>query len=254
MLHLDVWWQGKNLLVDGGSYLYNGPKEWHNHFMRTASHNTLTVDRRDQMEHVRRFKYLYWTEANLLHFADEGDWVLCEGEHYGYQRHSGKGVHRRSVLFVKDDLWVVVDTILGNGTHAIGLNWQGGDFPYEPGEGGSQLILATPSGKFSVTVLDESGNPLSGDVVAGQEAPPRGWLSRYYGEKVAAPSFAIEHMGQLPFIFVSILGAGKPEVKVTEGHWSVTAGHNHAAFRIDDGRLRVALAGTPVQDPALSVF
>jgi hypothetical protein len=109
MLHLDVWWRGHNVLADPGSYLYNGPEEWHDHFLRTESHNTVQVDGRDQMLHYRKFKCLYWTRAGLLRFEDNADWALCEGEHYGYQRHPGRCVHRRSVLFLKDDLWVVVD-------------------------------------------------------------------------------------------------------------------------------------------------
>ncbi|HET6343294.1 MAG TPA: heparinase II/III family protein, partial [Myxococcota bacterium] len=40
MLHLDAWWQGHNVLVDGGSYLYGGEPGWHGHFLGTASHNT----------------------------------------------------------------------------------------------------------------------------------------------------------------------------------------------------------------------
>ena len=44
MLHLDVWWRGQNVLVDGGSYLYNGPAAWHEHFMGTAA--TTRVARR----------------------------------------------------------------------------------------------------------------------------------------------------------------------------------------------------------------
>ena len=47
MLHLDVWWRGCNVLVDGGSYLYNGPGVWHNHFQSANSHNTVVVDSRD---------------------------------------------------------------------------------------------------------------------------------------------------------------------------------------------------------------
>src|SRR5262249_47310417 len=106
MLHLDLWWHGQNVVVDAGSYQYNAAPAWHEHFMRTASHNTLTVDGLDQMVHHRQFKVLYWTKANLISFADAGAWVLCVGEHYGYRRYPGGAVHRRSVLFAKDDVWI----------------------------------------------------------------------------------------------------------------------------------------------------
>ena len=66
MLHVDVWWRGQNVLVDPGSYVYNGSPEWHRHFLGTESHNTIAIDGRDQMLHFRQFKILYWTEAKLL--------------------------------------------------------------------------------------------------------------------------------------------------------------------------------------------
>ena len=184
MLHLDIWWRGHNVLVDPGSYLYNGPEEWHNHFLGTASHNSVQLDGHDQMLHFRKFKCLYWTRARLLRFEDNADWALCEGEHYGYQRHPGRCVHRRSVLFLKNDLWVVVDRVEGSGTHRIRLHWLAGDFPYRIGPGGQpSLQLDTPDGPFYLAVFNAAGKPLSGDVVAGQSDPPRGWLSRYYGTK-----------------------------------------------------------------------
>src|SRR6185437_3929920 len=104
MLHLDVWWRGINVLADAGSFQYNGAPQWHEHFMGTRSHNTVTVDGRDQMLHHRQFKVLYWTKASLLGFVESDRWAHCAGEHYGYQRHAGSCVHRRSILFAKDDL------------------------------------------------------------------------------------------------------------------------------------------------------
>jgi len=240
MLHLDVWWRGKNVLVDGGSYLYNGPEEWHNHFMRTGSHNTVEIDGRDQMVHLRRFKLIYRTKAKLLRFDDADDWTICTGEHYGYQRYPGKCSHRRSVFFFKDDLWIVMDRIEGIGTHSVRLHWLGGDFPYRTGvDGQASLQLETPGGSFYIAVFDGSGTPLFGDVVAGQSDPPRGWLSRYYGEKVPVPSLSVEAFEPLPLTMVSILGAHVPSVSVAGSTWSVTAGDQVVEFELNaDGIIQ----------------
>jgi len=224
MLHLDVWWRGHNVLVDSGSYLYNGPVQWHNHFLRTESHNTVQVDGRDQMLHHRRFKCIYWTKAELKRSEEHADWAICTGEHYGYQRDHGNSIHRRSVLFVKDNLWVVVDQIEGSGTHKARLHWLGGEFAYHYSLDGSSLLqLETPSGPFHIAVFDTAGRLLTGEVVVGQTNPPRGWLSRYYGEKTSVPSFTVEVCGQLPLALVSILGASVQSVVVTDSTWSVTA-------------------------------
>jgi asparagine synthase (glutamine-hydrolysing) len=233
MLHLDVWWRGHNVLADPGSYLYNGPGEWHNHFLCTEGHNTVQVDGRDQMLHYRKFKCLYWTRAELLRFEDNADWALCVGEHYGYQRHPGRCVHRRSVLFAKDDLWVVVDRIEGAGTHHVRLHWLGGGFPYRlSGDGRASFQLETPDGPFHVGVFNAAGRALSGEVIAGQSDPPRGWLSRYYGEKVPVPSLSVEVSERLPLQMVSILGPYVPTVSVSASSWSVGAGDRVVEFEL----------------------
>jgi asparagine synthase (glutamine-hydrolysing) len=243
MLHLDVWWHGHNVLADPGSYLYNGPEEWHDHFLSTESHNTVQVDGRDQMLHFRKFKCLYWTSAKLLRFEDNADWVLCVGEHYGYQRHPGHCVHRRSVLFLKDDFWVVVDRIEGFGTdrtHRIRLHWLGGDFPYRPGlDGQTSLQLETPDGPFHLAVFNAVGRPLSGEIVAGQDDPPRGWLSRYYAEKVPVPSLSIEVSGRLPLTMVSLLGPHVPSVTVSDSSWSVMSGERMFEFELAAGEIQL---------------
>ncbi len=233
MLHLDVRWRGQNVLVDPGSYLYNGCEKWHNHFFRTGSHNTVQVDGRDQMQHLRKFKCIHWTKAKLLRFEDKVDWTICEGEHYGYQRYPGNCVHRRCVLFWKDDLWVVMDRVEGTGTHSVRVHWLGGDFPYCAGvDGEPSLQLETPGGPFYLSVFDATGGPLPVEVVAGQNDPPRGWLSRYYGEKVPVPSLSVEISKPLPITTVSILGAHIPSVSVTGSTWSVVVGDRIIRFEM----------------------
>jgi asparagine synthase (glutamine-hydrolysing) len=238
MLHVDVWWRGLNVLDDAGSYLYNDQAEWHQHFMRTACHNTVAIDGLDQMLHFRQFKVLYRTHARLLQFDDRADLAACAGEHYGYRRHPGGCVHTRSVVFLKDDLWVVVDHVTGSGRHATRLHWLGGDFPYAYDAGASRLTLETEAGKFFVQVLDAAGQSIPGDVVAGQERPPRGWLSRYYGEKIAVPSLAVTADRDLPATFVSVLSGGRePEVAVDGQRWSIGIDGRRLGFTLADGRV-----------------
>lgn len=241
MLHLDLWWRGHNVLVDGGSYLYNGGEEWHRHFMSTASHNTVQIDGRDQMIHLRRFKVIYPTEAKLLDFQDSDNWIQCSGEHYGYLRYPGKCVHRRSILLCADYLWVVVDRIEGEGTHLVRLHWLGGDFPYRRSlTGEASLRLQTPDGPFHIAVFGTGGWPLSGEIVAGRDTPPRGWLSRHYGERVPVPSLSVESREPLPVTLVTILGAHVPSVTVSGSCWSVVAGGQVAEFEITaDGIIQL---------------
>lgn len=237
MLHLDVWWRGLNLFVDAGSYLYNGPSHWHEHFLQTASHNTLVLDGRDQMLHHRRFKNLYWTKAQLLNFEVQADHVVCSGEHSGYARQPGGCVHRRSVLFIKDDLWIVADQVRGNGSHQVRLQWLAGqpEYQYSPAEG--RLSLDTVHGQFSLTVFDDLARPVSGTVVVGSEDPPRGWLSRYYGEREPVASLVVEQTARMPVTLITVLGAGEPLLSLEGGIFKVSQAEKTAHFQIADGIL-----------------
>jgi len=234
---------GQNIALDAGTFSYNAPEPWDDPLSKTAYHDTVCVDGRDQMLHFRKFKCLYWTSAKLLRFEDNADWVLCVGEHYGYQRHPGHCVHRRSVLFLKDDFWVVVDRIEGSGTHRthrIRLHWLGGDFPYRSGlDGQTSLQLETPDGPFHLAVFNAVGRPLSGEIVAGQDDPPRGWLSRYYAEKVPVPSLSIEVSGRLPLTMVSLLGPHVPSVTVSDSTWSVMSGERMFEFELAAGEIQL---------------
>lgn len=242
MLSLDVWSRGHNVIVDPGSYLYNGPARWHDHFVGTAAHSTVTVDERDQMLHHRRFKNLYPAPSALLAFTDGRDHALAEGEHHGYARHPGGCVHRRAVLMLKDDLWVVVDRVAGEGRHRARLHWLCGDYPHGVDPAAGALTLETPAGPFHVAVYDEAGVPLPGDVARGQEDPPRGWLSRYYAEKVPVPSLAVRREGAAPLVFVTVLSAGPAELRIDGRGERASISRRggaplSAAFRIVDGRI-----------------
>jgi hypothetical protein len=62
-LHIDVWYQGQNLLPDGGTYKYNTDTETLKYFMGTESHNTVMLGKYDQMLKGARFVWYNWTQA-----------------------------------------------------------------------------------------------------------------------------------------------------------------------------------------------
>lgn len=240
MLHADIWWRGHNLLVDGGSYLYNGPARWHQHFACTGSHNTLTIDDRDQMLHLRRFKNVYRTQARLLHFETAGAAQVCTGEHHGYRRHRGGCVHRRSILMWHSDLWVVCDTVLGRGEHTARLHWLAGNFSHT--FDGHRLRLTIAHGDadipVDISVYDAAANLLPGTVARGQKWPPRGWQARHYSVKTPVPSLAVESRGAERLQFISIIGPGNPELSLLGRTYRVhQANGPPLRFRITRGHL-----------------
>jgi len=237
MLHLDVWWRGQNVRVDGGSFQYNAAERWHDYFAETGSHNTVTIDGQNQMLHYRRFKNLYWTRARLMSTAGGEGWQSVEGEHYGYERQPGRCVHRRSVLLAGADLILVVDSVRGEGERSLRLHWLAGDYPFSHSEQAGTLRLSTPGGPFTIGVFDELARPFTCSVAFGQDEPPRGWLSRYYGEKVPVPSLVAECRRSLPCTYVSVLAGGLPIVSESGGRWTVETDVGVLSFALEDGAL-----------------
>lgn len=235
MLSLDVFWRGHNVIVDAGTYRYSGAPEWHAHFLGTSSHNTVMVDGENQMLHFRQFKTLYPAQATLVAFRDERRFQLCAGEHRGFDRIAPGTVHRRAVLFVPDETWIVVDTIEGSGIHDVRLQWLFGDFPSTTADGSVNFRVDTPSGPFSLAVYGQDGQPIPLDVSAGEAAPPRGWLSRRYGRKTPVPSVVVAKRSALPRTFVTVLGVAGTLARARDGRLGVVAGSYATRFRIAAG-------------------
>ncbi len=207
-LHLDLWWRGINMACDPGTYLYYGHKPWLDAFKHTGFHNTLTVDGKDQMERAYRFTWAYWHACSLNEFRTENGFSMLEAEHNGYHRLADAVTHRRAVACV-DDVWIVVDDVLGATTHQIDLHWMLSDFPCVQEEEG--LELETPEGKFRVGILNisHSGNMsyLKPDVIHGDmQQSTAGLKSNYYGDVEPALSVRTRMEGTLPLRLVSILG------------------------------------------------
>lgn len=209
MLHLDVWWRGHNVLVDTGSFLYNGPSKWHSYFYGTGGHNTVRINGANQMPHIRKFKCLYPTQATLGSFRPDVSnlspglaMAAVSGTHSGYQREFGT-THQRTVLFDGRETWIVLDDILGGDWPTAELFWHGGEFPYHARHNG--FALETPAGEFHLSVFTGEGQPLEVEIACGEEAPPAGWISRYYAVKQPIPRIRAVQKATLPSRFISVL-------------------------------------------------
>src|SRR5205823_2291676 len=92
-------------------------------------------------------------------------------------------------------------------------------------------------GAFSVGVFDADGRPAPSTVVSGVDNPTRGWLSRYYGEKVAVPSMVAERRAELPITFVSLLSGAPYTASVDKTRWTIRRAAGIVAFDIGEGRI-----------------
>lgn len=229
MLHLDFWFRGVNLLVDGGSYLYNGPREWYEHFFRTASHNTVVVDGADQMVHYRQFKVLYPTEARLRRFDVERG--VMAGEHYGYRRLRGRPVHRRDV-WLRNGILIVVDRVSGGASHTARLHWLLAGKP-----GARDGEYETPAGAICLSVTGNAGS-LDAVIATGRQNPPAGWVSRYYGEKTPATSLAFTVTSEEPLFVTVVSPRPNSIVRNEDGTFALRSAESAITIDVRDEDVR----------------
>lgn len=98
-LHLDIWVNGRNVLLDGGSYKYNADATSLKYFMGTGSHNTVMLGEHDQMLKGGRFIWYFWTQAvGQPKFIEQDNGFLFEGTVKCFLFLNPKISHTRTVI------------------------------------------------------------------------------------------------------------------------------------------------------------
>ncbi|HEX6507527.1 MAG TPA: alginate lyase family protein [Chloroflexota bacterium] len=205
-LHVDLWWKGQNMAIDGGTFSYNAPPPWDNALSRTGMHNTIEVDGLDQMDRAGRFLWLPWLKSHVRASARSagGHLTYWEGEHDGYSRLHPPVLHRRALIQLGGEHWLVLDALETEGTHDYRLHWLLPDLPFERALGDSGVVLDTPSGVYMLWLGAINGTA-DLTVVRGAADTPRGWRSRSYLEREPALSADLTTHGKSMRLW-SVLG------------------------------------------------
>lgn len=201
-LHVDLWFQGRALTLDAGTFLYNAPPPWENALASVSVHNTIQVDDLEPMTRAGRFLWLDWDQARLL-MRDETAGILA-ARRDGYHR---IGVlHERQLCRVTERVWRVIDRLdpasRSTHPHKVRLHWLIEDLPWIIE--GHQLIMTHPTGPIYLNidckvagqiVLDRAGQRLFGQ---GNANPISGWHSPTYGIRLPALAFSFTCQSSLP--------------------------------------------------------
>lgn len=202
-LHVDLWLGSNNIAIDAGTYLYSGAGIWRNGLARTSVHNTVTVDGKDQMTMLSRFTWTNWSKGKVLKHTD----TLWQGEHNGYQPVS----HRRTVMALEGDRWLVMDELNAKEAHHYALHWLLNDFPFEWKD--NSVLLSVNGMKYKAQVGLADGKAKF-TILRADPNSAYGWRSRYYSHKEPAISLLLE--ANLPRArFWTFFGFEKDDVEVS---------------------------------------
>lgn len=129
-LHLDVWVNGENILMDSGTYKYNASPADVNYFTGTQAHNTVTISKQNQMLKGSRFIWYYWSQAKKAFWKEENDEFVFSGSISAFG-HISKGIkHTREIRKSKSiGQWVVNDKVSTNGNLNATQHWHHNENP-----------------------------------------------------------------------------------------------------------------------------
>lgn len=177
----ELYAYGRWLLTDSGYYTYGHDREaraWHR---QTRVHQTLTLDGRDSKIDGR---LRFWQASPGLDVLVVEN-PSCEGL-----------VHRRSVWFVENQFFVVLDEAVGQVAGAVRLHWT-------PAAGESRMpadrtSFATQFPDVNVLIRTAGRDPLPFE-------PEAGWFAWNYGRRQPRTMLGVQHPDGAPAAFATVI-------------------------------------------------
>lgn len=193
----------QEVLVDPGTYTYNGDLLWRKYFRGTRAHNTVVVDDLDQAVQETPFMWSQPYHAALVHREETpAGMITLLARHDGYEKRAGV-THWRAILYDPSGWWLVWDCLTGEGVHQLELNWHLG---IEPSMRAGLYVMQTDQGPACLGV--EGGDA---KLHRGEVNPIIGWRSKQYGVKEPISTLQTKYTGRLPHEFVTGIFLGNHE-------------------------------------------
>jgi hypothetical protein len=241
LLSVEIAAGGAPLIVDPGRYVYSEEApNWRRWFKSTAAHNTVSVDGLDQTAYRRGAPNGPVAQGRLLHRLSAAGldvlWGECHSPCY-------EVVHRRRVLFVADEYWIIEDRLVGERPHRYDLR-----FHLAP-EACDRTTLAVADGQ---SVARAPGLALV-TMSRGAATIEQGWFAPLYGDKLPAPTVSVRAEGTPQAAFITLvapLAADRPvpEVRVDHGPTSTRV---EIATAGPAGTIRDVVAWSASPDPVM---
>lgn len=167
----ELWFNGKHLFPDSGSYVYGGDEEvakLRNWFRQTAVHNTLTLNNQN----------LEVTQSVTKQWKADGDIQVLVTENPSYKELK----HRRYIFFIDNSYFVIVDEAIGAAQGTINLHYQLCD---------GKVNIDFQNKKLTTAYKGDSNIALqcfSNKKIKMEEE--EGWYSTSYRHRTKRPAFA----------------------------------------------------------------
>jgi Heparinase II/III-like protein/Heparinase II/III N-terminus len=224
--------RGVELLVDSGTYVYNCAPEWRSYFRSTRAHNTVSIDSRDQAETGGTFRWKTRMSTRTLRDPSLPP-EYVEAEQDGYERLPDGITHRRRLLHIPGEYWIVVDDFHESGEKRGGQH--AFDFHYHFGAD-VDPVLARPQRTDAVIWAERAGLFLG--IYASEDIASEltgGWISRGYGDRRPARSLRATLTGSAAISAMTFLMpcSASPSIRrlSVDGGSAIACIYHHGPFK-----------------------
>jgi hypothetical protein len=196
-LSFEIFTHDMDIIIDPGAYLYTPLPEQRNRFRSTSYHNTISVDGREQNDLLQENLFTLGdnSHAAVSSWKTSERYDFIEAHHHGYARMAEPVVHRRLIVFDKEEsFWVIKDILTGKGRHRFNIYFH---FNYSIGrcESDKNMVATINAGKKSrlkIIPLIKDGMKLeikTGQQSIGYGIKVKNFVARYYKEDAVPVEF-----------------------------------------------------------------
>lgn len=177
-LHLSVAAFGRDLLVDAGRFAYTGEvaEKFRPYAKGTQGHNTILIDGKGQAPGISvTDKPL---DKSHIKITPEFDFAW---NHMDKFNELSEVNHSRSLFYVRNNFWVVVDNIKTKKPRKVETLWHWHPDCKILNEG--KGIITSVNGKGNLRIIPVGKSDWKVDIIKGQEKPEiQGWYSEEYNK------------------------------------------------------------------------
>jgi len=157
-LSIELAAQGTTFLIDPGTLTYTRGDGNQDLYRSTEMHNTLTVDGLSSSVPSGPFKWDYIANSIMLCSHDHPVFTFIDAAHDGYRRLPDPVTHKRTVMFVHREYWLLLDTVVANSRHRIDVHYQlAPDIDAKIDHNSGTLSAVSKSTSLDIVYLEEDG-------------------------------------------------------------------------------------------------
>ena len=189
-LNVMLWAYGREILLDTGGGPYES-SEWRRYGLDTHSHNTILVDGLPQ----RRQAFASFEPLEDVTWRSLDDFDFAAGIYDDLYDEGRPTAHHRRILFVKPDIFFIVDTLLptGDGEHVYQARWHFKE-PNVTLSEETGAAVSTDEGLPNLALIPLLQEGVDIECVSAQEEPElMGWWIRKRVDVKAVPAATICH-------------------------------------------------------------